>query len=123
MLPLENSGALKGQFTFVVADRHFDLPAARISQDNLPGELGGVSGFRGEQVPRGLSFAPSNHQPEGLAMSRIRNGESEDACLAFTTTSGIPEQTMIPRTLAFANLPRFAQLPLLIQQVVVFRPA
>jgi hypothetical protein len=49
--------ALKRQFGFVVADGHFDLPAASISQDDLPGKLWGVGRFAGEQIPGGLSFA------------------------------------------------------------------
>ena len=59
-LPVEETRALEGQLAFVEADGHFNLPATGIGEDNLPSELGRVSGFGGEQIPRGLSFASGN---------------------------------------------------------------
>ena len=59
-MPAEESGTFEGQFTLVVTDGDFDLPAARISEDNLPGELRRMGRFIGQQVPRGLAFASGN---------------------------------------------------------------
>lgn len=39
MLPVDQSGTLKGEFGFVVADGHFHLPAASVSVNDLPGLL------------------------------------------------------------------------------------
>ena len=58
--PREKARALEGQFGFVVADGHFDLPAPGIGEDGLPGEVGGMSGLRGEEIPGGLAFASGN---------------------------------------------------------------
>lgn len=88
--PVEYSRALESQFGFDVADGHFDLPAAGISQDNLPSELCGMGGLAGEQVPRGLSLASCHHQPKGLAMSGVCDWERNDAGLTLTAPMGIP---------------------------------
>ena len=59
-LPAEESRAFQSQFALVVTDSHLNLPAPGISEDNLPGEVGGMSGFRGEQIPGRLMLASGN---------------------------------------------------------------
>ena len=59
-VPREKARALESQLGFVEADGHFDLPAPGISEDDLPGEVGSMSGLRGEEIPGGLAFASGN---------------------------------------------------------------
>ena len=112
--PAEESGALKSQFAFVVANGHFDLPAAGIGKDDLPGESGGVSGFGGEEIPGGLPLASGHDQPKRLVVGGIKDREGNDTCLAFTAMTSIPQQAMLPGTFAFRDLAGFAQLFLFI---------
>src|SRR5512134_1056848 len=121
--PFEESGAFKRQLRLVVADGHFDLPAPGISQDDLPGELGSMSRFRGEEIPGRLVLAASHNQPEGLLVSGIENRKGNDAGFAFTLVACIPEHAVIPRTLGFGDLTGCAALSVLIQQSIVFGPA
>jgi hypothetical protein len=93
----------------MVADGRFDLPTA--------GKLWGMSGLVGEQVPRGLSFASSNEQPEALLMGGIKDRESNDSGFALTSL------TSIPGTFAFGDLSGFVQLFLFIQQLIILWPA
>jgi hypothetical protein len=59
----------EGQFTFVEAKGHFDIPAACISQDNGPGVIRSRDQFIGEQIPGFASGAwASNDEPEGVVM-------------------------------------------------------
>jgi hypothetical protein len=50
----------------------------------------------GEQIPRGLSFAAGNNEPEALLMGGVRNLKSDNASLAITATTRIPEQALRP---------------------------
>ena len=59
-MPVEETRALEGQFRLVVADGHLDLPAPGIGEDDLPGEVRGVGGLGGKQIPGGLAFASGN---------------------------------------------------------------
>ena len=79
--------------------------------------------FRGEQIPGRLAFAASDHQPEGLVMSGIENGEGNNAGFAFTMTASIPDQTVIPGAFGFASLAWLFELFLFIQELVVLWPA
>ena len=106
-IPLEKPGTFKSEFRFVIAQRHFNLPAASISENDFPGESRGMSRFRGEQVPGRLAFAASDHEPERLVMSAIENGESDDPGFTFTATAGIPNQTVTQERLALLSSPGF----------------
>ena len=82
-----------------------------------------MSGFTGEQVPRGLAFASGNHEPERLVMGWICDREGNDTCLAFTMVTSIPQQAMIPGSFAFGDLTMFAELFLFIYQIIILGPA
>src|SRR4030095_12699210 len=94
-----------------------------ISQNDLPGEFRRVGWFTGEQIPRGLSLASSNDQPEGLVMNRFCDLKSNDTGLAITTPTGIPQETMFPGTFPFADLTWFTELFLFVQELVILWPA
>ncbi len=53
-IPLEKSGAFQNEFRFVVAQRHFDLPATRISENDFSrrvqenGQVQKVSRYQGD---------------------------------------------------------------------------
>ena len=76
-IPLEKPGTFKSEFRFVIAQRHFNLPAA------------------------------SDHEAERLVMSAIENGESDDPGFTFTATAGIPNQTVTQERLALLSSPGF----------------
>ena len=88
----------------MVTDGHFDLPATSISEDNLPGEFGGMSGLGSEEIPGGLVFPSSDHQPERLLVGWVKHRKGNHAGFAFALVAGIPEHTVIPRALAFGDL-------------------
>ena len=120
---MEESGAFKSEFRFVVAERHFNLPATSVSENDFPGEFRRMGRFRGEQVPGRFAFAASHDEPEGLVMRAIENGESDDPGFAFTTTASIPNQTVIPGTPGFAQFAWLFELFEFIQKLVVLWPA
>ena len=68
-------------------------------------------------------LASGHDEPERLVVSGIEDGEGNDTGLAFTAMTGIPQQAMVPETLALGDLARFAQLSFLVEQVIVFWPA
>ena len=115
MLPLEQPGALKGQFGFVETNGHFDLPSASISVHDVPGVLRAVDGLGGEQIPGGLLLAACHNEPERLVMDRIGDRESNDPDLAMAASAGIPQHTVLPGALALTDFTRFTKLVILIQ--------
>jgi hypothetical protein len=97
-------GAFESQLRFVVPNGHFDLPATSINKDDLPGELGGMSGLGSEKIPGGLVLTSSHDQPEGLVMGGIEDREGNHAGFAFTLVAGIPEHPVVPGAFAFGDL-------------------
>jgi hypothetical protein len=95
-VPFKESGTFKGQLRLVVPDSHFDLPTTGVSEDNLPGEFGGVSGFRSEEIPGGLFFTSSHDQPEGLLVGLVKHWKGNDTGFAFALVASIPEHAVVP---------------------------
>ena len=81
-----------------------------------------MSWLGGEQVPGRFALAAGHHQPEGLEMSAIGDGESNNAGFPFAAMTSIPDQTMILGAFAFAVFAGFAQLFGFIQELVVLWP-
>jgi len=122
-LPVEKSGAFEGQFGFVVADGHLDLPATSVGKDNPPGKLRCVSGLGSEEIPGRLVFASSDHEPERLVVGGVRHWKGNDPGSAFALMASIPEHTVVPGAFALGDLTRCASLFLFIKEMVGFGPA
>lgn len=68
------SGGFKSHLGFGETQRHFNLPASGIGKDNLPGLLGIVNWFRGDEVPRLAAIAwTGDHQKELAVIFRQTN--------------------------------------------------
>jgi hypothetical protein len=88
--PFSQARAFEGQFAFVETDRHFDIPAASIGQDDSPGIFGGAHGVIGEQMPEFATRAwVCDDQPKWLWVVFVKNGRGKDTAFALTTSPSI----------------------------------
>src|SRR2546430_2181178 len=124
-LPALQSQGFDEQFAFLKTETCLNFPATDRGEDDVPGLLGGLDGFIGEQI---AGFTPlalaHHHQPQLTSILWVSQRPGEHPRAAIDPTMRVPEQSRLsPSAFAAGHLPGFALLPTSVDELVAFLPA
>ena len=122
--PSLNSGGFKSHLGIGKAQGHLDLPTSGIGKDGLPGLFSSVDRLGREEIPGLASVTGARNNQEELAfIIGQMKGSSDNACLALTTSAGIPHHAVFPGTFATHDFPGFVFASIGSDEMVLAVPA